>query len=208
MSNPSKGICLIAGLGNIGPEYEGTRHNSGFRFADALAEKYRAFFSEEKKFFAFTAKAHIGSHDIWLMKPTTYMNRSGQAVLAMAQYFHIPPEQILVVHDELDLPPSCMRLKLGGGNAGHNGLKDITQKLGTPNFWRLRLGTGHPRTLGLAQPVADFVLHRASPEQQAGIDRCIAAALESVEDLAEGRFDKAERSLSPFGHPPKAGETA
>lgn len=203
MPNQTKGIALIAGLGNIGSEYEGTRHNAGFMFADALASKCRAYFSEEKKFSAYVARVTLGGRSVWLVKPTTYMNRSGQAVQAIAQYYHIEPDEILVVHDELDLPPGCMKLKQGGGNAGHNGLKDISQKLATPNFWRLRLGTGHPRTLGLAQPVVDFVLHRPSAEQKEGLDKCIAAALEAADDLAAGDFQKALRKLAPLGHLPK-----
>lgn len=203
MANQSQCISLIAGLGNIGSEYEGTRHNAGFMFADALAARCRAQFSEERKFSAYVTRLSIAGRTVWLVKPTTYMNRSGQAVQAIAQYYHIEPDEILVVHDELDLPPGCMKLKQGGGNAGHNGLKDITQKLATPDFWRLRIGTGHPRTLGLAQPVVDFVLHRPSAEQQEGIDKCIAAALPAVEDLVAGDFQKASRKIAPFSKIPK-----
>ena len=113
-----KGISLIVGLGNIGSEYDGTRHNAGFMFADELASRSHAYFSEEKKFSAYVTRVELDHHDVWLMKPTTYMNRSGTAVQALAQYYHIEPEEILVVHDELDLLPGCMKLKQGGGNAG------------------------------------------------------------------------------------------
>lgn len=146
---------MIVGLGNPGSEYARTRHNAGFWFVDELARKTGAFFRDERKFQGEVCRTRIGDSDVWLLKPSTYMNRSGDAVVALALYYKITPDQILVVHDELDLPPGCMKIKQGGGNAGHNGLKDISAKLSTPNFWRLRLGTGHPRTLGMAQQVAD-----------------------------------------------------
>ena len=133
----------------------------------------------------------------------TYMNRSGDAVVALALYYKITPDQILVVHDELDLPPGCMKIKQGGGNAGHNGLKDISAKLSTPNFWRLRLGTGHPRTLGMAQQVADFVLSAPSSEHEAAIEDCIGIALKEAGPLAEGDFTGVSRRLAKYGNPPK-----
>ena len=163
-------IRLIVGLGNPGIDYADTRHNAGFWFLDQLAQREKVFFHEEKKFQGEVARVRLAGQDIWLLKPTTFMNRSGQAVVALALYYKILPEEILVVHDELDLMPGCMKLKKGGGNAGHNGLKDITEKLSTPNFWRLRLGTGHPRSLGMAQPVADFVLHSPSAEHKSMIE--------------------------------------
>ena len=129
------------------------------------------------------------------------MNRSGQSVVALALYYKILPEEILVVHDELDLMPGCMKLKKGGGNAGHNGLKDITEKLSTPNFWRLRLGTGHPRSLGMAQQVADFVLHAPSSEHKELIDSCIDAALKTTNDIAGGDMARVQRSIAKFGSP-------
>ena len=200
-----KGISLIVGLGNIGSEYDGTRHNAGFMFADELASRSHAYFSEEKKFSAYVTRVELDHHDVWLMKPTTYMNRSGTAVQALAQYYHIEPEEILVVHDELDLLPGCMKLKQGGGNAGHNGLKDITQKLATLNFWRLRIGTGHPRTLGLRIQVVDFVLDKPTPEQMQSISSCITAGIDCMADLADGNFQAAQRKIAPFGkHPDEA----
>ena len=156
-------IRLIVGLGNPGPEYERTRHNAGFRFLDALADKNGGTFRNEPKFKGEIARARIAGEEVWLLKPLTFMNSSGESVSAVANYYKIKPEEILVVHDEMDLLPGCMRIKQGGGNAGHNGLKSITQQLGTPNFWRLRLGIGHPRTLGLAQQVFDFVFPRLLP---------------------------------------------
>ena len=124
-------IRLIVGLGNIGSEYEDTRHNAGFWFVDQLARRENTFFREEKKFQAEVARVRLAGQDVWLLKPTTYMNRSGLAVVALALYYKILPEEILVVHDELDLMPGCMKIKKGGGNAGHNGLKDISEKLST-----------------------------------------------------------------------------
>mgnify|MGYP001044821540 CR=1 FL=1 len=198
-------IRLIVGLGNPGVDYADTRHNAGFWFLDHLAQRERVFFREEKKFQGEVARVRLAGQDIWLLKPSTFMNRSGQAVVALALYYKILPEEILVVHDELDLMPGCMKLKKGGGNAGHNGLKDITEKLSTPNFWRLRLGTGHPRSLGMAQPVADFVLHAPSSEHKEMIEECIAAALKTTNDIACGDMARVQRSLAKYGSPkPKA----
>ena len=194
-------IRLIVGLGNPGSEYAETRHNAGFWFLDRLAQREGVFFHEEKKFLGDVARIRLAGQDIWLLKPLTYMNRSGQAVVALALYYKILPEEILVVHDELDLMPGCMKLKKGGGNAGHNGLKDITEKLSTPNFWRLRLGTGHPRSLGMAQPVADFVLHAPSCEHKNLIDDCISVALKTSNDIATGDMARVQRAIAKFGSP-------
>lgn len=194
-------IRLIVGLGNPGIDYTDTRHNAGFWFLDQLAQREKVFFHEEKKFQGEVARVRLAGQDIWLLKPTTFMNRSGQAVVALALYYKILPEEILVVHDELDLMPGCMKLKKGGGNAGHNGLKDITEKLSTPNFWRLRLGTGHPRSLGMAQPVADFVLHAPNSEHKEMIQECIAAALKTTNDIACGDMARVQRSLAKYGSP-------
>lgn len=194
-------IRLIVGLGNPGIDYADTRHNAGFWFLDQLAQREKVFFHEEKKFQGEVARVRLAGQDIWLLKPTTFMNRSGQAVVALALYYKILPEEILVVHDELDLMPGCMKLKKGGGNAGHNGLKDITEKLSTPNFWRLRLGTGHPRSLGMAQPVADFVLHAPSSEHKEMIQECIAAALKTTNDIACGDMARVQRSLAKYASP-------
>lgn len=199
----SKSIRLIVGLGNPGPEYARTRHNAGFWFLDALARRENGFFREESKFKGEVCRIRLNGHDTWLLKPSTFMNASGQAVVALALYYKILPDEILVVHDELDLPPGCMKLKCGGGNAGHNGLKDITAQLGTPDFWRLRLGTGHPRTLGLAQQVYDFVLSAPSVEHEAAIHNCIAEALKVTDCFASGDMARAVRLLSKFGSPKK-----
>ena len=194
-------IRLIVGLGNPGIDYADTRHNAGFWFLDQLAQREKVFFHEEKKFQGEVARVRLAGQDIWLLKPTTFMNRSGQAVVALALYYKILPEEILVVHDELDLMPGCMKLKKGGGNAGHNGLKDITEKLSTPNFWRLRLGTGHPRSLVVAPAVADFVLHAPSSEHKEMIQECIAAALKTTNDIACGDMARVQRSLAKCGAP-------
>ena len=189
------GIRLIAGLGNVGPEYDDTRHNAGFWFVDALARAHSASFSRQSKFFGDVARITAAGEPVYLIKPTTFMNRSGQAVAALAGFYRVTPESILVVHDELDLMPGMAKLKLGGGHAGHNGLKDITARLGSAEFWRMRLGIGHPRTLALEQAVVDFVLHRPSRDDRAKIDQAIDAGLDAVPDLLAGRLEQAMKRL-------------
>jgi PTH1 family peptidyl-tRNA hydrolase len=188
-------IRLIVGLGNIGAEYEHTRHNAGFWFVDAVAEKAGARFAQERKFHGEVARLRDGGRELWLLKPGTYMNRSGTAVVALALYYRILPNQILVVHDEVDMPPGTVKLKQGGGTAGHNGLKDIQALLSTPDFWRLRVGVGHPRSLNLQQEVADFVLHPPSREHSAAIDEAWTRALDIVPEIVEGRFERAMMKL-------------
>jgi len=185
------GIRLIVGLGNVGADYAATRHNAGYWLVDTIARRENARFSSERKFHGDVARLRLAGRDIWLIKPTTYMNRSGQAVVAMALYYKILPTQILVVHDELDLPPGVVKLKRGGGTAGHNGLKDTQARLTTADFWRLRIGIGHPRSLQLEQDVADFVLHPPHREELALIDDALERAGSIVELLAEGRFEAA-----------------
>lgn len=206
--DPNAAIRLIVGLGNVGAEYEATRHNAGFWFVDAVARRAGAAFAHERKFHGEVARIRDHARELWLLKPATYMNRSGQAVVALALYYKILPAQILVAHDEVDLPPGAVKLKRGGGTAGHNGLKDIQARLSTPDFWRLRLGVGHPRTLALRQEVADFVLHPASREHQAAIDAAIERALDAVPLLVEGQFERAMMKLhrapaAPDAAPPK-----
>jgi len=201
-------IRLIVGLGNVGAEYEATRHNAGFWFVDAVARKAGVAFANERKFHGEVARIRDHGRELWLLKPGTFMNRSGQAVVALALYYKILPTQILVAHDEVDLPPGVVKLKRGGGTAGHNGLKDIQAKLSTPDFWRLRLGVGHPRTLALKQEVADFVLHPPSREHEQAIAEAIARALEIVPQLVEGQFERAMMKLhrtptAPEAPPPK-----
>ena len=192
MSDP---IRLIVGLGNPGPEYETTRHNAGFWLADHYADDLRASFNFEKSFFGLVAKAKHGGENVLLLKPATYMNRSGQAVGALARFYKLAPAQVLVLHDELDLLPGQVKIKQGGGHAGHNGLKDIQAALGSPDFWRIRIGIGHPRTLGLAQQVADFVLHSPRREEQAGIDSVIDRCRAVLPALLDGDLAQATRQL-------------
>ena len=170
-------IRLIVGLGNPGPEYEQTRHNAGFWLVDNLAIASGVRLVRESRYQALAAKTTIKGADVWLLEPQTFMNRSGQSVGALANFFKIAADEVLVVHDELDLAPGVARLKKGGSSGGHNGLKDITAALGTQDYWRLRIGIGHPRELGLKQPVVDFVLHRPRKEEQALINDAIERAL-------------------------------
>ncbi len=185
------GIRLIVGLGNIGAEYGATRHNAGYWLVDAVARRAGARFSSERKFHGDVARLRIAGHDVWLLKPTTYVNRSGQSVVALALFYRILPTEILVVHDELDLAPGVVKLKRGGGTAGHNGLKDTQARLTTADFWRMRIGIGHPRELQLDQDVADFVLHPPRRDEQALIDEALSRGETVIELLAEGRFEAA-----------------
>ena len=182
---------LIVGLGNPGQEYEATRHNVGFWFVDRLAQSLRTSLAPQAKFFGLAARAG----DLWLLQPGTYMNRSGQAVAALANFYKISPAEILVVHDELDLPPGGIRLKQGGGNGGHNGLKDIQARLGTPDFWRLRLGIGHPRMLNLSQQVVDFVLHQPRKEELPDIEHALHRSLLAWPRIATGDYASAQQQL-------------
>ncbi len=189
-------IRLIVGLGNPGPEYALTRHNAGFWLVDNLANTLPGcHLQRENRFFGLAAKARISGEEVWLLEPQTYMNRSGQSVGALARFFKIAPEQVLVVHDELDMLPGVAKLKKGGSSGGHNGLKDITSALGTQDYWRMRLGIGHPRVFNLQQPVADFVLQRARPEQQREIEDALEKCLRVIPLLVEGRFDVAQMQL-------------
>ncbi len=188
-------IRLIVGLGNPGPEHEHDRHNAGYWFVDALARAHGASLAREAKFFGLVGRAQIGTGTVFLLKPTTWMNRSGQAVAAMANFYRIAPPEILVVHDELDLLPGQAKLKRAGGHAGHNGLRDIQARIGSADFWRLRLGIGHPRSLQLEQEVVDFVLHRPSREHRRSIDEAIERGLEAVPLLVQGDAEAAMHRL-------------
>lgn len=198
MQKDSPALELIVGLGNPGDTYRGTRHNMGFDFLDLLAAKTSGVFRDEPRYFGEVARIRIRSRELWLLKPTTFMNLSGQAVQALSSYFKIAPASILVAHDELDILPGTMRLKFAGGNAGHNGLKDITSKLSTPNFWRLRLGIGHPRVFCPEMQVYDWVLGHPVPEHRTAIDKCQRAALDAVDLLVDGEFQRAERAINRF----------
>lgn len=185
-------IRLIAGLGNPGPEYEQTRHNAGFWLVDQLAG---ARLLPDSRYKALVAKTRIAGEEVWLVEPQTYMNRSGMSVGALARFYKIPAEDILVVHDELDLAPGTARIKKGGSSGGHNGLKDITAALGTQDYWRLRIGIGHPRTAALQQAVVDYVLHRPRREEQPLIEQAITKSLEVIPLLCEGKFEAAMMQL-------------
>lgn len=184
-------IRLIAGLGNPGPEYEQTRHNAGFWLVDNLG----ASLSREARFNALAAKTRIAGQEVWLLEPQTYMNRSGQSVGALARFYKIAPDEILVAHDELDLPPGVAKIKKGGSSGGHNGLKDITAALGTQDYWRLRIGIGHPRSMNLQQQVVDFVLHRPRKEELPLIESAIEKSLAVIPLLCEGKFEAAMMRL-------------
>lgn len=189
-------IRLIVGLGNPGVKYETTRHNAGFWMVDLLADDFHADFKLENNFFGEVAKFRYGGENIYLLKPATYMNLSGKAVQALSHFYKIPLESILVVHDELDLMPGQIKLKKGGGHAGHNGLRDIQNKMNSNNYWRLRIGIGHPRTLKLSQGVADFVLHMPSKEDHELIVDALCRARHAVQALLDGDKDKANRLLA------------
>ena len=192
MHSPLK---LIVGLGNPGRDYEDTRHNAGFWFVDRLAREFGVSLRLDKAYQALTAKLVVQGQTVWLMQPQTFMNRSGVSVAGLATFYKIAPAEILVAHDELDFLPGVIKLKYGGSHAGHNGLKDIAARLGSLDFWRLRVGIGHPRSLNLQQEVADFVLHRASREQQALIDQALDKALLVQDKLLRGEFEQAMMSL-------------
>ncbi|KQW87971.1 peptidyl-tRNA hydrolase [Massilia sp. Root418] len=188
-------IRLIVGLGNPGPDYEQTRHNAGFWLVDNLANSLGARLQRETRFNALLAKTAIAGKELWLLEPQTYMNRSGQSVGGLARFYKINPDEVLVVHDELDMMPGVAKLKKGGSSGGHNGLKDITAALGTQDYWRLRIGIGHPRTLSLQQAVADFVLHRPRRDEQLLIDEAIEKSLNIIPLVCEGKFPLATTQL-------------
>lgn len=181
-------IRLIVGLGNPGREYERTRHNAGFWWVDAIAEGKRADWKKETKFAGHVAKVEEGGRDFWLLKPATFMNLSGRSVGNFMRFYQIKPDELLVVHDELDLPPGTVKMKMGGGAGGHNGLADIIEKLGTKEFWRLRIGIGHP---GDKSRVPDYVLEKARREEQALIDPPFDRSLGLLPRLATGRVQDA-----------------
>jgi PTH1 family peptidyl-tRNA hydrolase len=185
-------VQLIVGLGNPGPEYDQTRHNAGFWFVDALARVRGGGFRLENKFHGETARLSLEGKEVRLLKPLTFMNRSGQSVGALARFFRIPPDQILVVHDDLDLAPGTARLKRGGGHGGHNGLRDITSALGGNGFLRLRLGIGHP---GQREQVVGYVLKKAPSEEQSAIEEAIDRSLAVISLLVNDQWERAMNQL-------------
>ena len=189
----SADIKLIVGLGNPGPEYTATRHNAGFWFVEAIARQFNTTLTPESKFFGLTARLSHPYSDTRLLIPTTFMNRSGQAVGALATFYKIAPEQILVAHDELDLPPGVAKFKQGGGHGGHNGLKDIAQALANQtDFHRLRIGIGHP---GHSSKVTGYVLGKAPSNEQNLIDDAIYAAQKAIEIAMNEGFTAAKQYL-------------
>ncbi|MCM2289299.1 MAG: aminoacyl-tRNA hydrolase [Sulfuritalea sp.] len=190
---------LIVGLGNPGTEYAETRHNAGFWLCERLARELGVNLSRESRFHGFAGQARAES--LWLLLPQTFMNRCGQSVRALMQFYRIEPAEILVLHDELDLPPGQMRLKFGGGLGGHNGLKDITAHLGTQDYWRLRIGIGHP---GDRNEVVDYVLKPPRREEREEIDAALDRALLAWPVLAKGEFNAATQRINSKPAPPKA----
>ena len=188
---PALSLVAIAGLGNPGPEYDRTRHNAGFWFADAVADRWRASFRVESKFFGSVARVKIDSTDVLILKPSTFMNRSGQAVQALMQFYKLTPADLLVAHDELDLPAGDMRLKLGGGHGGHNGLRDIHKPLGD-GYRRLRIGIGHPGDKNL---VLNYVLGRPSKADDDAIHAGLARAMDALPVWLSQSWDKALQQL-------------
>ena len=179
---------MLVGLGNPGLEYEDTRHNAGFWWIDAVAQDLKASFQVERSYHGLVAKCTFQGYQVWLLKPQTFMNVSGKSVSALARFFKIPPEDILVAHDELDIAPGEVKIKLGGGHAGHNGLRDIHAQLGTDQYWRLRIGIGHP---GLKAEVANWVLKKPSSDDRSAMENCISRARTAVPFLLAGDMVKA-----------------
>jgi PTH1 family peptidyl-tRNA hydrolase len=181
-------IKLFVGLGNPGTEYEATRHNAGFWWVDALARELKLSLVADRSYHGLLARGNVNGQTVWLLEPQTYMNLSGKSVGALARFFKIAPQDILVVHDELDVPPGQAKLKFGGGHGGHNGLRDIHAQLGTGDYWRLRLGIGHP---GDKNQVADWVLKKPAPADREAIEGCVARTLKAAPELLAGDMTKA-----------------
>lgn len=179
---------LIVGLGNPGSQYERTRHNAGFWLVDRLARSAGASLHNEPRYHGLAARTTIAGETCWLLEPQTFMNLSGKAVAALANFYKIDPADVIVAHDELDLPPGTVKMKLGGGFAGHNGLRDITAQLGTRDFWRIRLGIGHP---GDKAQVHSYVLNAPRAEEQDLIDESITRSLAVIDSIARGDYEAA-----------------
>jgi PTH1 family peptidyl-tRNA hydrolase len=191
-------IRLFVGLGNPGPDYEATRHNAGFWWIDALADKLGARLVLERGYHGLVARVNTASGPFWLLQPLTYMNLSGTAVAALARFYKIEPAQVLVVHDELDLQPGQAKLKFGGSHAGHNGLKHIHAQLGSADYWRLRLGIGHP---GVKSEVVNYVLKKPSAEHRDAIAKVIETSLTAVDLMLAG--DMAQALARIHAQPPR-----
>jgi peptidyl-tRNA hydrolase, PTH1 family len=194
-------IRLLVGLGNPGPEYEATRHNAGFWWLDAVARKLSITLLPQRAYFGLAAKASNAQGVIWLLQPMTYMNLSGKSVAALARFFKIEPQQILVAHDELDLMPGQAKIKCGGGHAGHNGLRDIHAQLGSADYWRLRLGIGHP---GVKAEVVDYVLRKPTAEHRELIEQTIARSVDALDLMLAGEMEHAMMNVHAKPPRPKA----
>ena len=198
-------IKLFVGLGNPGPEYESTRHNAGFWWIDELAQMLKAPLQVDKGYHGLVARTSVQGQTVWLLEPQTFMKLCGKSVAALARFYKIQPQEILVIHDELDLPPGEAKLKLGGSHAGHNGLRDIHAQLGTDDYWRLRLGVGHP---GVKSEVVHWVLKKPSLDHRIAIDQTIARSLKALPHFLSGEMDKAtmlvHTSKPPRPKPPRA----
>jgi len=182
-------IRLLVGLGNPGPEYEATRHNAGFWWLDAVAAKLGARLTFDRNYHGLVARVNrAGADPVWLLEPQTFMNLSGKSVAALARFFKIAADEILVAHDELDLLPGQVKLKQGGSHAGHNGLKDIVAQFGSADFWRLRLGIGHP---GVKAEVINYVLRKPSQEHREAIEHCVTRTLDTLDLLLAGEMERA-----------------
>jgi PTH1 family peptidyl-tRNA hydrolase len=191
-------IRLIAGLGNPGAEHAATRHNAGFWLVDEVAGRLRLQLAPERSYFGLAARANVAGRPLWLLEPTTFMNLSGKSVAALARFFKIEPEEILVAHDELDLMPGQVKLKLGGSHAGHNGLKDIHAQLGSADYWRLRIGIGHP---GVKSEVINYVLKKPSAEDRVEIQKSIEQALSGLDLVLAGDMERATMKIN--ARPPR-----
>ena len=197
-------IKLFVGLGNPGPEYEATRHNAGFWWIDALSRELKAPLSLDKNYHGQVARTTLNGQTVWLLKPLTFMNLSGKSVAALARFFKVLPGEVLVAHDELDIVPGQVKLKFGGSHAGHNGLRDIHAQLGSADYWRLRIGVGHP---GVKAEVINWVLKKPSQEHRIAIEECIDRSLKAVPELLKGEMEKAtmmiHTSQPPRPKPPR-----
>ena len=185
-------IKLLVGLGNPGSEYEGTRHNAGFGWAEAAARELKLSLTMDKGYHGQVARGQVRGQTVWLLKPQTFMNLSGKSVAALARFFKIQPAEILVAHDELDLPPGQVKLKFGGGHAGQNGLRDIHAQLGTGDYWRLRIGIGHP---GDKSEVSNWVLGKPSPEQRTAMEDAVARSIQALPLLLAGEMETATQRI-------------
>lgn len=185
-------IKLIVGLGNPGTEYEATRHNAGFWWVDVAARDLKVSLQPERAYHGLVARTSVKGENVWLLEPQTFMNLSGKSVGALARFFKIQPQEILVVHDELDITPGEAKLKLGGSHAGHNGLRDIHAQLGTDQYWRLRIGIGHP---GVKSEVANWVLKKPAPDQRTAIEDCITRTSLALPHLLAGDIVKATQMI-------------